>query len=143
MRLSGKLLGTPSSSDTSVSVTLGNSNDIDHLVLLEDGADVNRLLEKTVTEFDLVGDGATVDLDFHQVCLLLLQWRLGDLCVGEDADDCAVLLDALEFAGDGGSLVVGVFLGVLGEGLLLALVPILVESALDLVAQMLGPDSGE
>lgn len=143
VRLSGKLLGAPSSSDTGVSVTLGNSNDIDHLVLLEDGADVDRLLEKSVTEIDLVGDGATVDLNFHQVCLLLFQWRLGDLCVGEDSDDRAVLLDALKFAGDGGSFVVGVLLGVFGEGLLLALVPVLVESALDLVAQMLGPDGGE
>lgn len=63
--------------------------------------------------------------------------------MGEDTDDRAVLLDALEFAGDGGSLVVGVLLGILGEGLLLALVPVLVESAFDLVAQVLGPDGGE
>lgn len=65
------------------------------------------------------------------------------LGVGEDADDGAVLLDALELAGDGGAGGLGVLLGVLGEGLLLGLVPVLVEAAADLVAEMLGPDGGE
>lgn len=143
VRLAGKLLGAPSSSDTGVTVTLGDSNDIDHLVLLEDGADVDRLLEQTVTELNLVGDGATIDLDLHQVSLLLLEWCLRDLCVGENADNCAVLLDALKLACDGRTLIVGMLLSVLGECLLLALVPVLVESALDLVAQVFGPDGGE
>jgi hypothetical protein len=77
------------------------------------------------------------------VGLLLLERRLADLGVGQDADDGAVLLDALELAGDGSAVVLRVLLGVLGEGLLLALVPVLVEAALDLVAQVLSPDGGQ
>ena len=141
--LARKLLGSPTGSDTVVSVTLGDSDDIDHLVVLEDGGDLDGLLEETVTVRDLVGDGATVDLDLHKVGLLLLEGSLGDLGVGEDTDDGAVLLDALELAGDGLAGGLGVLLGVLGEGLLLALVPVAVEAALDLVAQVLSPDGGE
>jgi hypothetical protein len=141
--LARKLLGAPSSGDTVEAMTLGDGNDINHLILLEDGGDVHGLLEELLAEGDLVGNGATVDLDLHEVGLLLLEGGLSDLSVGEDTDDGAVLLDALELAGDGGTVVLGVLLGVLGEGLLLALVPVLVEAALDLVAQMLGPDGGE
>jgi hypothetical protein len=98
--LTRKLLGTPSGGDTGVSVTLGDGDDIDHLVILEDGADVDWLLEETVAVRDLVGDAATVDLDLHKMGLLLLERGLVDLGVGENADDSAVLLDALELAGD-------------------------------------------
>lgn len=98
--LSRKLLGSPSAGNTLESVTLGNSNNINHLILLEDGADLNWLLEKTLTEVNLVSDAATVDLNLHQVSLLLLERGLADLSVGEDTDDCAVLLDALELTGD-------------------------------------------
>jgi len=141
--LARKLLGSPTGSDTVETVTLGDGNDIDHLVVLEDGADLDGLLEEAVTEIDLLLAGTTVDLDLHQVGLLLLERSLGDLGVGEDTDDGAVLLDALELAGDGLAVVLGVLLGILGECLPLALVPVLVEATLDLVAQVLGPDGGE
>lgn len=143
VRLARKLLGSPSAGDTLESVTLGDGDAVDHLVLLEDGVDLHWLLEEAVTELDLVGDGATVDLDLHKVCLLLLERGLVDLSVCEDADDGAVLLDALEIAGDVLAALLSVLLGVLGESLLLALVPVLVESALDLVGKMLSPDSSQ
>ena len=141
--LTGQLGSTPTGGDTLETVTLGDSNDIDHLVLLEDAVDLDGLLEQVAGEVDLVGNRATVDLDLHQVCLLLLKGRLADLGVGEHTHNRAVLLDALKLAGDGGTVVFGVLLGILGEGLLLALVPVLVEPALDLVAQVLGPHGGE
>jgi hypothetical protein len=141
--LSRKLLGSPSGGNTSETVTLGDSDDIDHLILLEDGTNLNWLLEETAGEVNLVSNATSVNLDLHQVSLLLLERSLADLSVGKDTDDGAVFLDALEVAGDGGAAVLGVLLGVLGESLLLALVPVLVESALNFVAQMFGPDSGE
>ena len=141
--LARQLLGAPTSGDTGEAVALGDGDNVDHLVLLEDGVDRDGLLEEAVAELDLVGDGATVDLDLHEVGLLLLEGRLADLGVRQDADDAAVLLDALELAGDRGAAVLGVLLGVLGEGLLLGLVPVLVEAALDLVAEMLSPDGGK
>ena len=141
--LSRKLLGTPSGGDTLETLTLGDGDNVNHLILLEDGGDLDWLLEKTGGEVDLVGDGATVDLDLHEVGLLLLKRSLADLGVGEDTDDGAVLLDALELAGDGRAGGLGVLLGVLGEGLFLGLVPVLVESALNFIAQMLSPDGSE
>lgn len=141
--LTGQLGGTPTGGDTGETVTLGDGDDINHLVLLEDGVDVDGLLEEVAGEVNLVGNGTTVDLDLHEVGLLLLDGGLADLGVGEDTDDSAVLLDALKLAGDGGTGGLGVGLGVLGEGLLLGLVPVLVEATLDLVAQVLSPDGGE
>lgn len=141
--LTGQLGGTPTAGDTLETVTLSDSNDVDHLVLLEDAVDLDGLLEEVAGEVNLVGNGTTVDLDLHKVGLLLLEGSLADLGVGEDTDDSAVLLDALELAGDGGAVVLSVLLGVLGEGLLLALVPVLVEATLNLVAQVLSPDGSE
>lgn len=143
VRLARKLLGAPTLGDTGETVTLGDGDNVNHLVLLKDGVDGDGLLEELLAKVDLVGNGATVDLDLHEMGLLLLEGGLADLGVGEDTDDGAVLLHALELAGDGGARALGVLLGVLGEGLLLALVPVLVEAALELVGQMLGPDGGE
>ena len=71
----------------------------------------------------------STDLDLHDVGLALavsaLATRLGHLGVGDDAHDRAVLLDALELVVN--VLLAGVtlvLLGVLGEGLLLGLVPV-------------------
>lgn len=94
-------------------------------------------------EVNLVGDGSTVDLDLHQVGLLLLQRSLADLSVCDDTDNRAVLLDSLELLGDGLAVGLGVLGSVLGVSLLLGLVPVLVEASLDLVGEVLGPDGGQ
>lgn len=143
VRLSGKLLGAPAGSDAVEAMALGDGDNVNHLILLKDGVDGDGLLEKVLAKGDLVGDAAAVDLDLHEVGLLLLEGRLANLGVGKDAHDGAVLLDALKFAGDAGAARLAVLLGVPGEGLLLALVPVLVEAALDLVGQVLSPHGGE
>ena len=141
VRLAGKLLGTPTVGNTLKSVTLRYGNDIDDLILLENGADGYRLLEETMGKLDLVGNGATVNLDLHEVGLLLAETRLADLSVSKDTDDCAVLADTLELTSDGLATILRVLLGVAGEGLLLRAVPVLVESTLELIGKVGSPDS--
>jgi hypothetical protein len=143
VRLTRELLGAPTVGNTLETVTLGDSDDINDLVLLEDRGDLDGLLEKAVGEVDLVGNGATVDLNLHQVGLLLRETSLANLGVRKNTDDRAVLADTLELAGDGLAVVLCGLLGVTGEGLLLGTVPVLVEPTLDLVRQVRSPDSGK
>lgn len=138
--LTRKTGDTPTRDDTGESLTLGHTESIDHLVLREDGSNRDLLLKETVTEVDLIGGVTTVDLDLHQVGLLLTKMDLLDLGVSQDTDDLTVLLHT-------GKLIIHILVigggnasRVLGESLLLALVPVLVEATLDLLRQVLGPD---
>ena len=142
MSLSGKSGGTPSVGNTLVTVTLGDGNDIDVLVLLENRGDIDGLLKVLLSKSNLVINGTTVDLDLSKVGLLLAKGSLADLGVGKNTDNSGVLSDSLELTLDGGTAL-SVLLGVLGESLLLGLVPVLVESSLDFVRKVLGPDGGQ
>lgn len=133
MSLAGKFLGAPTVSNTFETVTLGDSDNIQNLILLEHGGNVDRLLEQPVRKLDFVSDGATVDLNFHEVGFLLAEAGLADLGVCKDTDDGAVFADALEFTGSGLATILCVFLCVTSEGLFLGTIPVLVEATLDLV----------
>ena len=87
------------------SVTRSDTDHVNDLVLLKHALDVDGLLKVRLGKLDLVGDAASVDLDLHQVGLLLDQTGLPDLGVGEDTDDGAVLPDSLELTGDRGTVV--------------------------------------
>ena len=136
---------TESLDDTGGSLTTGNTDGVDHLELVEDLSDGDFTLELLEAPIDLLGDGATVDLDLEEVSLALAEVKLGELGAGEDADDCAVLLYSLEVALDG-VLALGILLvslGVVSEGLLLGVLPVLVEAALELIGEMLSVDGRE
>lgn len=71
VRLARQLLGVPTARDTLETFALGDSNAIDHFILSEDTRDWNRLLQMLLHPFDLVFDGAAIQLDLHDVSLLL------------------------------------------------------------------------
>jgi len=142
MRLSRQLLGAPSAGHTLSSVTLGDTNAVGVVVLGEDGANRDLLLEETLGKVDLGGRVATVDLELDDVGLLLLEWEKLHLGVGNESDNLAVLFDLVN-SSLLTSLGLGPLLLVLGKSQLLALAPVLVESSLGLVRDVLSPDGLE
>lgn len=71
VRLAWQLLCVPTASDTLETFSLGNANNVDHLVLTENLVDWNRLLQVLLDPLYLIFDGSTVQLDFQDVSLLL------------------------------------------------------------------------
>jgi len=132
VRLSRKLTSTPTMSHSFKSVTLGNSKNIDHTVLLKDTIHWDVLLKQSIGEINLLFEGSSVNLDFRNVSLLL-EAKFARLSVGDDTDDLSVLLQTIEFLL---SLLLALseLLGVFGEGLLLRSVPVLVESSLEFLS---------
>jgi len=57
--------------DTLESFTFGDTEDIHHFVLSEDGINFNFFFEIAISKINLLGSGSTVDLDFEDVILLL------------------------------------------------------------------------
>jgi hypothetical protein len=145
MGLSGESGDTESLDGTLGTLSLGDTDGINNFVVLEDFSDADLLLEFVVGPLDLVSDGATVDLDFHDVALNLAEVELIDLGSAKDADGAAVLLDTFEVALDGALALVVLLeaISVLGEGLLLGVHPVLVEATLDVVVELGSPDGGE
>jgi hypothetical protein len=143
MGLTGQTGNSPTGSDTIVTFTFGDTDGIDHVVQREHCGDRDGLLKESIAEVNLLGDITTVDLNLHKVSLLLSELDLAHLGVSQDTNDSAVLLHALQLSLN--VLVVGRgnLLGIAGEGLLLGSVPVLVESSLDVLRQMLSPDGSQ
>mmetsp|Transcript_20315 Transcript_20315/g.41723 ORF Transcript_20315/g.41723 Transcript_20315/m.41723 type:complete len:417 (+) Transcript_20315:26-1276(+) len=145
--LARKAGDTPAGDDTLGAGPCGNRDAIDHLVLVENVRHLDLLLEHVHNEIYLFLGGATVHLDLLDVGLLLPKLHLRDLCVADRADDLAVLLRPGDFGGHRGALGalarIAPPLLVLGKGLLLRLVPGLVEAPLALLAQVPSPDRSQ
>ncbi len=67
------MLNAPTFDDALESLTLGDSDHVDHFVCAEDRVNLNFLFEVGVSKIDFLGCGATVDLDFEHMVLLLSQ----------------------------------------------------------------------
>ena len=69
--LPGQLLGVPPGGDALEPVALGHADNVDHLILGEHGGHGHLLLEVAPGEVNFVCDRSTIQLDFHDVRLLL------------------------------------------------------------------------
>ena len=107
------------------SLALGHADDVNHLVLVEDLTHGQGLLEVLARPVDLLRNGASVELDLHEMRLLLSLLQQLHLRVAEDSDHLAVLLHALQVFLDFAfsSLVLPLLAG-LCERLLLRLMPV-------------------
>lgn len=146
MGLSWKSVDTESLDNTGSSLTSGNGNGINHLVLLEDFSNGDFLLELGSSPFDLLGGGSSVNLDFHKMSLLLSEsLKLVHLGGAKNSNGRAVFLDSLDISVNVllGLSVFLISLGVVGESLLFGEVVVLIESSNDTFWKVLGPGGGE
>jgi len=98
--LAGQLLNTESLDNSDETVATSNTDSVATLIVLEDLAELDLLLEAAVGEFDLLGNIATVDLNLQNVGLVLTELEQTHLGGNENAHDTAVLLDAFKITLD-------------------------------------------
>lgn len=129
----GKFFGVLFGGDIVEIVIFGDGDNVNYFVFFEDGVDGDGFFEEVVVEFDFVGDGVIVDLDFYEVGFFLFEGGFVDLGVGKNVDDGVVFFDVFEFVGDGGIVVFGVFFGVFGESFFFGFVLVFVEVVFDFI----------
>ena len=113
---------------------LRHSDGVNQFVLRENGADRNLVPEEILAEIDLRRNIATVELGFQDYGILRDRGRLGGLRVNDSPDDRAVLLNPVDLCIH--TAVGRIALTVSRKGLLLALVPVSVEAAAALLAEI-------
>uniref|UniRef100_A0A673HBF9 Uncharacterized protein n=1 Tax=Sinocyclocheilus rhinocerous TaxID=307959 RepID=A0A673HBF9_9TELE len=127
---------------TLVSVTLGNTDNVNHLILTKDVNDGNGLLKLLSGPVNLISNGASVQLNLHQVGLLLSVGQQAHLQKAGWLVKLHLKENAIFFL----QLLLALFilppLAVLGKGLLLGLVPEH-EATLALITNVLSKDGLE
>ena len=102
------------------------------LILVENWRNRELLLKERDRVVNLSRDRSTIDLNLHQMSLLLANRHLAKLGMRKNADDRAVLLHLSKFHINRLALLVLLpVLGILGEGLLLRRIPVLVEPRIE------------
>jgi len=89
--LARQLGDTPTSNDTFEAVTTGDTDGINNVALRENGINGDCALEQLQTKLDLLFNGTTVDLNLHDVSLLLAEAAQLGLTDGDHTDDARVL----------------------------------------------------
>lgn len=136
------MLDAVSLDDALGSLTTSDTNDIDVFVLCEYLIDGDLLLEQVPCELHLLFGSASVHLDLEDVVLLLSEVQSIHISVNDGSNDRAVFDNSLEL-----KVLVLCALGqlgvVLGEGLLLGIHPVLVESPEGVLGELGGPNGGQ
>jgi len=134
----------PTGRDTLISMPLRDSDKIDHLILIKDGAHWDRFFKQAHREINFLGSFSSIYLNLHDMGFLLSEMKLSNLGVSNHADDRAIFFHPLDLSVNRLLLLVFlIFQGIFSEGLLLRSIPILVEASFALVGEMLGPNGGE
>jgi len=140
--LAGQLLAVPTGSDTLATVTLGGTDHVNHFILGKHIGDRDLLLKVLEGPVNLLWYSATIDLNLHDIGLLLPLSQHFLLSVDNNSDGGAVALHASNVTPDG-QLAKAILppLGGMDEGTLLGSVPVLVEAPAALLSKMLSKDS--
>mmetsp|Transcript_17992 Transcript_17992/g.44617 ORF Transcript_17992/g.44617 Transcript_17992/m.44617 type:complete len:369 (+) Transcript_17992:3396-4502(+) len=138
MGLTRKTGRTPTSRNTFVSMSFRDGDGIDHFRLLEKFFSLDLLLKEALGKVNLISNRAAIHLNLHKVGLLLSKGKHGRLGVGEDAHYLAVLLHFVNLLANE-LVILRSLLCVLRKGLLLGIVPVLVEAAFKLIVKMVCP----
>lgn len=136
-----QMFDTISLDHTSNSLSFCHTNHVDVLILLEHLIDSNFLLQQSLGIIHLLFNCSTINLDFEDVILLLSEVQFVHLGVGNNSHYLTIFDDSLQLNLD--VLAILVLLGMLSEGLLLWVHPILVESSQGVLSQLAGPHCGQ
>jgi len=112
-----QMFNTISLDHTSNSLTLGNTNHVDVLILLEHLINSNFLLQQSFGIIYLLFNCSTINLDFENVILLLSEVQFVHLGVSNNSNNLAIFDNSLELNLD--VLAILILLGMLSESLLL------------------------